>query len=451
MDDVSARLRMLGGRISDTSERLTDSGELSAARRLWLESPAPRATRSRPRTVLAVAVAAFLAAVVMLVGTLRPRGGVAFVVGSPPARGTVGDFIAADESTLPILFSEGTIFTLAPGARARVTETNAHGATLLLEKGDVGARVAHAGADTRWGVRAGPFEVRVVGTKFDVSWDPGGGTFDLVLHEGVVVVTGPLLQRGHELHAGERLRVSVRDASLELRAANAPSPPQPAPAQPAQAQASPQAATVETCGAPCPPAALPPAALREKVTTGGPAPVASTASSPSWRELAATGKYNEALAAAERAGFAQEIERASSQDLATLADAARYGGRPVLATQALLAQRRRFGMRGASAFLLGKIAADQQGTGAEAARWFETYLQEEPNGALTEQALGRLLQMRKGDLALGRATAERYLARYPRGVHAALARSLLTGPASMGLSPTSPRSGPASRSGLPSP
>jgi hypothetical protein len=169
-------------------------------------------------------------------------------------------------------------------------------------------------------------------------------------------------------------------------------------------------------------------------TTKPPAPAISGAS---WRELAAAGKYNEALAAAEHAGFAQEIERASAQDLASLADAARYSGRPALAKQALLGQRRRFGARGASAFLLGKIAADQQGAGGEAARWFETYLAEEPNGALAEQALGRLLQMRKGDPALGRATAERYLARYPKGAQAALARSLVT----MGATPPNPGSG----------
>jgi hypothetical protein len=145
---------------------------------------------------------------------------------------------------------------------------------------------------------------------------------------------------------------------------------------------------------------------------------------PSWRDLAASGKFNEALAAAVRAGFAAEIERASSGDLAVLVDAARYGRRPDLAREALLAQRRRFGARGASAFMLGKIAADQQG-GGDAARWFQTYLAEEPRGAFAEQALGRLLELQKGNPVAARATAERYLAQYPNGDHAALARSIV--------------------------
>ncbi|MFT3772482.1 MAG: hypothetical protein QM820_44375 [Minicystis sp.] len=76
--------------------------------------------------------------------------------------------------------------------------------------------------------------------------------------------------------------------------------------------------------------------------------------------------------------------------------------------------------------MLGKIAADQQGAAGEAVRWFETYLSEEPGGALAEQALGRILELRKGEGDAARAVAERYLARYPNGAHAALARSLIS-------------------------
>jgi hypothetical protein len=450
MDDVSARLKVLGARISDTSERLSDPGELAAARRLWLDTPSlngaldgaaggAKQMRSR-RPVLVAALAACVAALALLVFVVvsRPRAGLAFVVGAPPMRGSVGAFIAADDrAPTPILFSEGTLITLAPNATVRVTETTPRGATVLLEKGRLGAEVVHVGAETRWDVHAGPFEVRVVGTKFDASWDPSGETFELAMREGVVVVKGPLLQGGRELHAGEHLRVSVRQGSLELRnndsvgAASGPTSTGTSGEAPSNVPSATESSSAVAAGSvPDQSASADPAtptqALREAPLATAPAISASATSGASWRELAAAGRYNEALAAAEHAGFAQEIERASAQDLASLADAARYGGRPALAKQALLAQRRRFGARGASAFVLGKIAADQQGAGGEAARWFETYLSEDPNGALAEQALGRLLQLRKGDPALGRATAERYLARYPKGAQAALARSLIT-------------------------
>jgi transmembrane sensor len=423
MDDLSERLRQLGGAVSETAERLTDPNELSAVRRMWLQSPVRVPARvPRPVRLVTFAVGACLAALLLVfVAARRPEQPVSFLVGAPPAHGSVGEWVAADRTArLPMRFSEGTSFVLAPGATARVTETTAHGATLLLERGDLTAEIVHVGAETRWSLRAGPFEVRVTGTKFDASWDPSGETFELAMREGAVYVNGPLLQAGRELRAGERLRVSIRDGSMELRTAGAVAAPVATMGETPSPTAQPSALAVA--------APVPANVLSATVSDDGgsvPIPSAAVAHQPSWRELSAAGKYNEALAAAERAGFTQEIERASSTDLAALADAARYAARPALARQALLGQRRRFGARGSSAFVLGKIAADQQGSSAEAVRWFETYLQEEPNGALAEQALGRLLLFKKGDPAAARATAQRYLTRYPGGIHAPLARSLL--------------------------
>jgi hypothetical protein len=146
---------------------------------------------------------------------------------------------------------------------------------------------------------------------------------------------------------------------------------------------------------------------------------------PSWERLAAAGKYRDALAAAERAGFAQEVERAPAGDLLLLADAARFAGSPARAREALMAARGR-GVRGSTAFVLGTIASDP----GDALGWLEIYLREEPGGAFAEQALGRVLELSRsrGADAAARAAA-RYLARYPDGAHAALARSLATGAA----------------------
>jgi hypothetical protein len=413
MDGVNGKLTKLGASVSDTAERLSDEGELDASRRLFLHAP------SRPRALsrgfVALAAAAALAALIVLGVRLRPPARISFQVGAPPSAGAVGEWVAADRGApLAVRFSEGTRFTLAAGARARVAETTTHGATVLLEQGKLDARVEHAGPETRWSLRAGPFLVQVTGTVFEASWDPAAETFAVTMAEGSVVVLGPLLQSGRVLSAGERLLVSVRAGSLEVRAAGSAALP-PGAAEPAP--------PLPPTSAPATPSALASAPARGPASA--PASPTPSAPEPSWRDLAAAGKFGEALAAAERAGFGAEVERASSTDLAALADAARYGGKPALARQAILAQRRRFGARGASAFLLGKIAADQQ-VGGDAVRWFETYLQEEPAGALAEQALGRILTLSKGDAAAGRAAAERYLARYPNGVHAKLARSLLS-------------------------
>jgi transmembrane sensor len=109
-----------------------------------------------------------------------------------------------------------------------------------------------------------------------------------------------------------------------------------------------------------------------------------------------------------------------------LADTARFVGEAARAQQALLALRRRFGAKGYSAFLLGRINADQLSSPGQGVQWFETYLQEEPNGSLAEQALGRILDIqRHGSPEVARQAADRYLARYPNGAYAALARSVL--------------------------
>jgi hypothetical protein len=66
-------------------------------------------------------------------------------------------------------------------------------------------------------------------------------------------------------------------------------------------------------------------------------------------------------------------------------------------------------------------------TPAEAARWFETYLEEQPKGMLASVAAGRLIEsyQRAGDQTSAKSAATRYLASYPNGPQAALARQVL--------------------------
>jgi TolA-binding protein len=105
-------------------------------------------------------------------------------------------------------------------------------------------------------------------------------------------------------------------------------------------------------------------------------------------------------------------------------------GNPASAKQALLRLRSAFpgdSRRAAAAFALGKIAFDQTRAYAEAAEWFATSLREQPGGSLAREAAGRLIEARRraGDDAGARQAAEGYLARYPDGPHADLARSLV--------------------------
>ena len=113
-----------------------------------------------------------------------------------------------------------------------------------------------------------------------------------------------------------------------------------------------------------------------------------------------------------------------------LGDTARLAGDSARAKQAYLAVRRRHPGSGAAsvaALALGRIAFDHDASFAAAARWFETYLAEQPDGSLAREAAGRLVEAREreGDRVAAGAAARHYLSRWPDGPHAEKARSLL--------------------------
>jgi outer membrane protein assembly factor BamD (BamD/ComL family) len=80
-----------------------------------------------------------------------------------------------------------------------------------------------------------------------------------------------------------------------------------------------------------------------------------------------------------------------------------------------------------SAFTLGRIEYDDRRNYQGAARWFQSYLREEPSGGLAREAAGRLIEAQNaaGDMAAARESANAYLRKYPAGPHAGLARTVL--------------------------
>jgi transmembrane sensor len=408
MDDLNRPLRGLGEKVAGASDRAADPTTLDRARRRFM---APAAAPRPRRHVLAALAATIALGLLALVWIRRPRAAIAFEVGAPPAHGAVGEWVAAGDAPVAVRFSDGTAVTLAPGGRLRVTEADAAGASMLIERGALHAVVVHAGRDTRWSILAGPFAIRVTGTTFDAAWDPATETLRVHMEEGAVRVEGPEVPPERTVVAGEDFVISARDGRMALTTARAAFGD---PATPASSAAALPAVAEPICAEPS--RAAPASSA-----------IAAATSPPAWKALAAAGKYRDAVEAAERPGFRRQIDHATGGDLLLLADAARFAGRPARAREALLAFRSRPGPRGATAFLLGKIAADQAGASAEAVTWFETYLREEPSGALADQALGRILELeRRRDPTAARELAARYVAKYPNGAYAPLARSLVS-------------------------
>lgn len=421
MESPKAGLSEIGDTIREALETETDSPDAIRVARAELlhhvttfAKPRSRwaSIALRPMRVGAL-VAVFSATIAVWLWFGRA---ISFAVGERAAAGRIGDVVQAEGvEPLPLRFSEGSSVVLRGGSRARVLSADAGGARVLLENGEAEVAITHRTARaTRWSFEAGSFHVLVTGTKFKVAWNAASQALSLATKEGSVLVSAPCLNAPRAVSAG---------SSVELTCGPKPL----AAAAPRAGSAAPSASPEKGAGAPIVAPALARAVPRVRVDEGE----HGAQNVDAFREALRKGQLAEALRAAEAAGFKSVCERANPEELLALADAARLSGSAGRAGETLLALRRRFPRAPESAtaaFALGRIAFDQRADYAEAARWFQAYLDQQPNGPLLGDAAGRLLQARArgADRAAARSEAERYLARFPAGPYAAEARKILS-------------------------
>jgi TolA-binding protein len=387
--------------------------------------------------IVAALAAALVVASIAIGFAVRPRAPMGFALGTI-ATGVVGEWIAAPPTAeLPIRFSDGSLLRLAPGGRARVASVASNGAEIALERGSLDLAVVHRD-QARWLVRVGPFQIHVIGTRFETSWDPVTEQFGVALREGAITVSGPVVGDARAVHAGERLTVSTATSTVEVGSIEARV--EPAPSVDAPTVAAPSVVASSAPSAPMRARDLDLDPVTPRTTASSEAAIAAPpGASRGWAALALDAKYKDALAAAEREGFDTICATASARDLHALGDAARLGGSSARAAQAFNALRARFPGSpdaAAAAFILGRIAQDQSHDYAGAAGWYARYLSEQPGGAFAADAAGRLVEAedRMGDEGGARRAAARYLAAYPTGSHAAYAKSVIE----RGSSPIAP-------------
>jgi len=340
-----------------------------------------------------------------------------------------GDLVAspAERGPSDVRFSDGTLLEMEPQTRGRVVRLDQDGATVAVYEGKVHVNVRHR-ANTRWLFDAGPFEVRVHGTAFSLSWNPATAQFDLQMDSGVVSVAGPLSGGELILRSGQRLSVTLGDRDHEKGAGSKPTLVTRSP-EPDDAAAAPEAAAVPDPQDNRRPDALTSAGDRSPVLNG-------------WRAKLAEGHAASVVAEAQRQGLSRVLDTADSEDLAALADAARYVGNGEVARRALQTQRQRFpGSKRAAeaAFLLGRLEGESPGGAARALVWYDRCLAEAPSGAYASEALGRKMMVleHSGKHEDAVKIARTYLTRFATGSYAHAARVLVD---SSERAPGSPRS-----------
>lgn len=382
-----------------------ENHDFSAERARFLEFASYPNQRTRPRRHWAGA-ALGLALVVSLVAASAVLDSPDLTFAVNGAKGETGVSLAGSRNaSLAVDFSDGSQLRLGQDARARVLAVKPAGAHLMLERGKLEVHVVHHTSDTSWQVDAGPFAVTVVGTRFDVSWDPKHERFLLELREGAVQLSGPKVASGCTVRSGERVQISLGAGTVSGSCVSVAQAAQPS------LTAAPRAATTAS---PAPERAMPEPSKLE-----------------SWRSLAARGERKSAWSRVESEGFDQVQARSNAADLILLANLARFSRAADRASAALRAVRERYPTSAEAAdaaFLLGLVTADQQNSPRAAVPWFKTYLAERPSGSLAREAWGRVLdcQVRAGDHMEAQRTARIYLQRYPDGPFHALAERALS-------------------------
>jgi ferric-dicitrate binding protein FerR (iron transport regulator) len=335
------------------------------------------------------------------------------------AIGAAGMIVARNDEQAALRFGDGTVIRLGSETRGRLAEVDGNGAHVAIENGSAHVSVVHK-PRARWLIDAGPYRITVHGTVFSASWDEAQQRLDVKMERGLVSVAGPVTNGPIAVRAGQALTVKLKRSQVLLRdldrddvVADVDADGADVPAAPADEEAS----------AAAPVAAATP--IRARVA----GKAARTQRAKTWSAALSAGDFDSILDEAER-DIAHVLATRGTEDLAALADAARYRRHDDVARRALLAQRRRFAgsPRAAdAAFFLGRLDENGGRGHAPALAWYERYLDEAPRGSYVAEALGRkmIAVEQLHGAAAARNVAEQYVRSFPRGSYAGAAQALL--------------------------
>jgi tetratricopeptide (TPR) repeat protein len=347
----------------------------SAIEAAGLPSAAPARSWRAWTVALSLAVAAGAAAGVLLYPRTAPEL-------------TEGAWLHSADQPVSVRLEDGSRVELSPASQLKLVENRPARVTLELRSGEAHFEVKHDRARP-FAIAAGPAEVRVIGTRFELS---------RTTHAG-----------------GEALRVQVREGVVEVRRRDRPGEPP----QRIHGGESWSAELSEATKTPAPRADAPidePDVLPEEADEAAEPEAESGAEPPSAEPSRRPQAHPKSSARTE-----EPVDDAGA--LFSRASLARRAGRMRDAADGyaeLLARFPADARAGLSAFELGRIRMDALGDPDGAIRALEEALRSAGTASFHEDALARIVIASD---ALGRRQAcrdarARYLARHPNGVHA---------------------------------
>jgi len=310
-----------------------------------------------------------------------------------------GSNLNARDSAGDLEFSDGSRVIVNPHSTLSVDLLGKRAALTRLVDGRLHVAVHHAD-DTNYRFLAGPYEVQVVGTEFDLEWHAQGDGLTLVMQSGEVRVLGDGGAR--QVRSGQTLHLPSQR-------------PQPEAALNAPVRLEPKAPLASAAGTDS-------ALGKDASRAQKPSAVIARTSEADWNALLNAGQFSAIMRDADARGGERLLDSISANDLKVLALAARYTGRRALSLRAWQTLRTRYTADAANqgaAFFLGR-GYEEQGDVTEAMRWLARYLAESPSGAYASEALGRrmVLLSKSGQRSEAVSAARTYLERYPRGAYA---------------------------------
>ncbi|MCP4603684.1 MAG: hypothetical protein GY847_24730 [Proteobacteria bacterium] len=400
-----------GRKVSEVAEgvlRETDVTEL-VRRRLFDDESAEMGRPPRGSVVryaVAAGVLVIMASVVVMTIDRRDKAADAVIQSTGKTLSTSA-YIGTDQwSTEQVIFPEGSKIDLLEDTGARIVEMTPRVRTVQIEHGSARMDVKHQ-QDVLWVVRAGPYSVEVTGTAFDIGWAPKKGELHLTMRKGHVRVRGPGVEEPMTVVAGNVLTAWSSNARIEL-VGNAKGKFQ------------------TGAGEETPPKNVKPAREVPEIepvvdSRHGTFPKRNTDKSKETvrKKSAITKKEQNAdsslLTCAQLWKQSNELRFAGDHDEAQksfgqLRDSCPGTPKAVMAS-----------------LILGRMAFDIAKDYTVAEMWFDTYLAESHGNGPIREVRGRLLECSVRLNRNKRATEEaiKYLAQYPDGPHAAIAKDVL--------------------------